>query len=367
MRLRSLDVLRAVAILLVIGRHGPRTSDSSPQFVKEALDIWHRVGWTGVDLFFVLSGFLISGLLFAEHRQHGDVRLRRFFVRRGLKIYPPFYALLIVSVGVVLTTGSSIGWSRVTTELLYLQDYFPGLYPHTWSLAVEEQFYLLIGIMVYWSSRSSRFTGKRMRFESIPLLFPIIALGCLVCRIWTSSTLPFALLSHHYPLHLRLDALFFGVLLGWMFHFRAEQFAAIVERYGIPIAWISFVLVTPALAFDLESSAFMRTVGLTLLYLGFGGMVAVAASIPSRGPSALDPLLNALAWLGVISYSVYLWHIPTALVLSAADISYGLQWLTYISGSVLLGWLATRLVETPILKMRDRMFPSRSAIIHRAS
>src|SRR5271168_1620476 len=81
-RIFQLDVLRGFAILLVMGVHVP------------AYPIWSTVGGWGVDLFFVLSGFLISNLLFTEYRKRGDIRLGRFFFRRALKLYPSFYLLL---------------------------------------------------------------------------------------------------------------------------------------------------------------------------------------------------------------------------------------------------------------------------------
>src|ERR1700683_1541313 len=85
MRNKRLDVLRCVAVLLVMFRH----SDVS--------DFLRRVGWIGVDLFFVLSGFLISGLLFSEYKKRHAISLKRFFIRRGLKIYPAFYVFLLLT------------------------------------------------------------------------------------------------------------------------------------------------------------------------------------------------------------------------------------------------------------------------------
>src|SRR5215472_7296705 len=81
-RNQSLDALRCIAVLLVVGFHLPYYR------------IWGTLGWIGVDLFFVLSGFLISGLLFPEYTTTGAIRLRRFLIRRGLKIYPAFYLLI---------------------------------------------------------------------------------------------------------------------------------------------------------------------------------------------------------------------------------------------------------------------------------
>ena len=85
MRNKRLDVLRCVAILFVIFQHG------------NILEFFNRAGWIGVDLFFVLSGFLISGLLFGEYQRRGSIQLKRFYIRRGFKIYPAFYVFLAVT------------------------------------------------------------------------------------------------------------------------------------------------------------------------------------------------------------------------------------------------------------------------------
>src|SRR5215469_6695095 len=85
-RIPQLDILRAIAVLLVIGNH----VTWSPVLV--------RFGWTGVDLFFCLSGFLVSGLLFRDYRRYGTLHWKRFLIRRGFKIYPGYYALLLTTV-----------------------------------------------------------------------------------------------------------------------------------------------------------------------------------------------------------------------------------------------------------------------------
>src|SRR5882762_10148526 len=135
MRLKRLDVLRAFAILLVLGSH------------KETASIWMKTGWVGVDLFFVLSGFLVSGLLFSEYQKVGKLRIKRFLIRRGLKIYPPFYTLLLATVCLVAVLGNnSIPGKVLLSEGLFVQNYGPAFWGHTWSLAVEEHFYLLLAL-----------------------------------------------------------------------------------------------------------------------------------------------------------------------------------------------------------------------------
>jgi peptidoglycan/LPS O-acetylase OafA/YrhL len=99
-RVRQLDILRAIAVLLVLGRH------------EHANALWRRCGWVGVDLFFVLSGFLISGLLFSEYKKRGRLDLPRFYIRRGLKIYPSFYVLILATFLVSMHFGRMNGFRK---------------------------------------------------------------------------------------------------------------------------------------------------------------------------------------------------------------------------------------------------------------
>src|SRR5208282_5492945 len=85
MRNKRLDILRCIAVIIVIFHHSGEST------------FFARVGWAGVDLFFVLSGFLISGLLFSEYKRRRSINFKRFFIRRGLKIYPAFYVFLLLT------------------------------------------------------------------------------------------------------------------------------------------------------------------------------------------------------------------------------------------------------------------------------
>src|SRR5277367_6483083 len=126
MRNKRLDVLRCVAILLVLFHHGQITP------------LFSRAGWVGVDLFFVLSGFLISGLLFGEYRKKGSIQFQRFFIRRGFKIYPAFYFLLAFVALVELYRHVFSSLTKYLHEVFFIQSYYPGIWSYTWSLAVEE-------------------------------------------------------------------------------------------------------------------------------------------------------------------------------------------------------------------------------------
>ncbi|MSP58983.1 MAG: acyltransferase [Myxococcales bacterium] len=126
-RSAAIDALRGVAILLVLGRHIPEVLQL-PAVVHTALAEWRRFGWIGVDLFFVLSGFLVSGLLFREHQRHGRLFAGRFLIRRGFKIYPGFYLLLFAT---WLVLGRWLPPHALLSEGLFVQNYWLSAWAHT--------------------------------------------------------------------------------------------------------------------------------------------------------------------------------------------------------------------------------------------
>ncbi len=138
MRFQTLDLLRAIAIIGVLLRHS-------------RLDyFWMRAGWVGVDLFFVLSGFLVSGLLFNEFKKLQNVNVLCFLIRRGFKIYPCFYFFLALAICFNLfILEKDLHMNELLGEVFFLQNYLGAISEHTWSLAIEEQFYFFIGLSVY--------------------------------------------------------------------------------------------------------------------------------------------------------------------------------------------------------------------------
>ncbi|HET6841837.1 MAG TPA: acyltransferase [Candidatus Angelobacter sp.] len=302
MRNRRLDVLRCIAVLLVLFRH----SGMNLRFA--------RAGWVGVDLFFVLSGFLISGLLFSEYKQHGSISFRRFFIRRGFKIYPAFYVFLLAT---FLVEYSPLGHTRQSgwqflSEILYVQNYSSGcVWPHTWSLAVEEHFYILLPVFFMLLIRF--LPGRRDPFRAIPGAFLFVGSVCLLLRTVNVLVLPSAmenalvLRKVLIPTHERMDALFFGVLLGYLHHFRPEFFVRLFsfKRNVAALIAAAVLLLSPALVFS-EESRLMLSGGLTLLYLGFGIVLVLALHmpkvIPDRLASWITPVSRSVAFLGMYSF-----------------------------------------------------------------
>jgi peptidoglycan/LPS O-acetylase OafA/YrhL len=374
----QLDVLRGVAILLVFGRHLelPRPDG----FLGGFAWIWFRIGWLGVDLFFVLSGFLIGGLLIAELNKRGGIDITRFLVRRGLKIYPAYFVfiayLMLIPTGKVLARGGdwshtlAAQWLLYWPNLLFLQNYV-GTNPagHTWTLAVEEHFYLMLPFALVALVAMDRI---RLLTPLCLLAVPALLLGLRGLSVWTGD--PFA--EKMAATHLRLDALLFGVGIRSVAEYLPERFEAARQwrHWLIPAGlalWSLNLFIEP-------SAYFVRTFGLMGNYLGSAAFLLATyhtrASDFGRWTRYVSPVAALVAWIGVYSYAIYLWHVTTMGILEREIGSRVFVWLGEVSsaawlisaavaciGAVLAGVAASKVVEWPVLRFRDRLFPSRSA------
>lgn len=362
-RSRAIDILRAVAVLLVIGMHTAPCPPETPAFLKTLVAWLTTGGWVGVDLFFVLSGFLVSGLLFREHRQHGSISFRRFFIRRGLKIYPAFWVFIGTTVLLRLLRHSEIPLPRLLAELCFVQNYAPGLWTHTWSLAVEEHFYLLLPLCLILLCRLH--PSARDPFRPICAIFAILAPLCLALRIGTGHWHPvFTHLTHHFPTHLRIDSLFFGVVLSYFFHCHPVPFERFVRRFRALLIVLGAALLVPAFLFPYRATPFISTFGFSLFYIGSGLLLAgwLAREVPNHW------LARALSFIGAHSYSIYLWHTFIAHDCTAVlKRILGIHWNWYLyagsywTGAILFGIAMSLLVEYPFLRLRDRFFQSRAS------
>jgi peptidoglycan/LPS O-acetylase OafA/YrhL len=317
-RNQQIDVLRGLAILLVLGRH------------NGYYELWHRVGWIGVDLFFVLSGFLISGLLFSEYKATGAISFSRFFIRRGFKIYPAYYFFLLLLL--------PFTFHHITlADATFTQSYLPAFWGHGWSLAIEEHFYIALPLLLILCIR----LAPKTSFSWIPLAMPIVAGCCLLMRIRVGS--------EHFlnSTHLRFDALFAGVTLGWFWHFRRQSFSIARQNW---LAVIGLALASGAF-YSPEFSFWMYTVGLSANLLGFSCLLVWALNTPTLGK------LMPLSAIGFYSYSIYLWHWPIAQMFESLVPSNVVTFWLYVGTCIGVGTMMARLIEGPSLKIRDRYFP----------
>ena len=352
-RRRELDFLRGIAIILVLFRHIPFNTYTA------------NMGWIGVDLFFVLSGFLVSGLLFKEYISHGNIEPLRFLIRRGFKIYPIYYMAIGVYAIFTIIQGNFY-WPGLVSELLFVQNYVTGLgwsFPPGWSLAVEEHFYFgLVAVIIF-------LTGKKMirrvadhaedrRVESILIG---VMVCCLILRIASSILWPTS--KNFVMTHLRIDSLLAGVLIAYLYYFRHSYLIGLFDKYRSVWLVISFLLLgfTPFIE-DPASSFFARTFGLSLVYLSFGMLLIYFLSVQEINKK-LNGLfsrvaVNAISKIGVWSYSIYIVHWLVIETLNKIEMDQYVRFAIAYLVSIVLGAYVSLTIESFFLRLRDRYFPT---------
>jgi peptidoglycan/LPS O-acetylase OafA/YrhL len=204
----ALDVLRTAAILMVIAGHFPDVGKAQfPQYTQLLDSSLFAFGWTGVDLFFVLSGFLIGRQLWKEQLRTGTINVGRFITRRGFRIWPLYFFIAVLSPA--LDDKSSYKWA----DWAFLTNYFSGRVEGGWSLSTEEQFYILAPLLIFASARLLRIRGwfavllgslvavSGVRWWSAHRLF---SAGYSVAQVKTAMYAPF---------HLHNEGLIVGLLI----------------------------------------------------------------------------------------------------------------------------------------------------------
>jgi peptidoglycan/LPS O-acetylase OafA/YrhL len=340
----GIDALRGLAVLLVICRHW-----NINNFLGHA-------GWMGVDLFFVISGFLVSGLLFSEYEKHRKLNFIRFFIRRGFKIYPLLYALIGITVLIQYLYQVPFSYKNVLAELLFVQNYFAGLYMHTWSLAIEEHFYIVLMLLFIFLSVRAEMNGKQLPVWVIGIMCAVICLRFLLCYLNEPGI--------YFTTHTRIDSLFAGVLVQYVFRYKKNRigFYQTKVRYAILFASL-FCLST--FGFSEPNNVYTQSFGFTLIYLSFSAILLYVLTTSSDIGKIIP--LKLLAFGGFYSYGIYLVHIPMLHILQHFGIeeTYGLRNAVYFILYALLsagaGILFSELVEQPMLRVRNRFFPSRAS------
>jgi peptidoglycan/LPS O-acetylase OafA/YrhL len=357
-RIIEIDFLRGVAILLVLFHH------------SKIANIFSNFGWVGVDLFFVLSGFLVSGILYSEIISTNKLNFIRFLVRRSFKIYPSFYLFLIVTVFIKLYfirkgyNNQQFELTQLFSEIFFTQNYITPIWNHTWSLAVEEHFYIIL-IILFVIAFKTRLIFDRLKMRSF---FFILLLLCNILRIFIVYSEDLTLNRNYYPTHIRIDSLFFGVLLADLYYFDNKKFVLFISKWKYYLTSLSIILLLPLFFFS-RYSVLINTIGYSLFYLSFG--IVLSLFITYHIQSILQGwiknyLFHSISYIGFFSYSIYLWHmIVVDYILPFIQHNFYVNttplWIFLISQillSLLLGIFFAKIVEMPLLKIREKLFPA---------
>ena len=314
-RIPSLDGLRAISITLVVVGH-LAYSGLAPRFFSQYANL-------GVRIFFVISGYLITTILLAEHARTGTISLRDFYIRRAYRIFP---AALCFVLAIVVLYWHLLRWFDIGAALLYLVNFDlvrPWVIGHLWSLSVEEQFYFL------WPSVLKKWHRHRVAILcGVILTSPVARTGFLFFKVADGGYGNLLTVG---------DNLATGCLLA-MFATRLPEI-----RWKSAALMLGCVVLIPLYDADTRfRTIFMLFVLSPLLHFSIAGILAHVVQHPYR-------LLNLapVVWLGNISYSLYLWQQP--FFNPAAPSRYGVLW------AVGLACASYYLVEKPMLRARDRM------------
>jgi peptidoglycan/LPS O-acetylase OafA/YrhL len=345
--LPGLDGLRALAVIAVMVYHG------NPS--------WLRGGFLGVEVFFVISGYLITMLLLSEHRRRGAIGLRHFWFRRARRLLPAVFALLIaVSLVSVLFVREELSrlkgdllaavtytmnWHLILSGTSYFDQFQrPPLLRHLWSLAVEEQFYLLWPLALVALLAVFRKRPDRLFVSMLALALASTVLMALLYRPADPSLA-------YYGSDTRIGGLMLGCCLALFWHPRQLQagIPPVKPRAVAAAGAVGVVALVLLCVLSTERGPFLYRGGFLLVDVA---TVAVIAAIAHPAVRLGRPLgIPLLVYIGVRSYSIYLWHWPVfALTRPGIDIKAGPVpvFLLRVAITLVLADLSYRLVESPI-------------------
>jgi peptidoglycan/LPS O-acetylase OafA/YrhL len=300
-RIPSLDGLRAVSIFMVVVGHVSGTIKASGYSSSMLLSFLGQ-GRLGVSMFFVISGFLITILLAHEQSTTHSIDLKGFYIRRAFRIFPGFYAYWLVALVLTLFGYIHVTRAELISAAIYVWNYVPHsvdtwFLGHTWSLSIEEQFYLIWPVILKWAG------PKRGKWIAL-----LIVISSPFIRVGSYYLFPSTRPRIGMMLQGRADSLMIGALLA-LVSLNQEEFnilKRVTRSYLIPIASLCFIGVDSLLTQKFKG-AYSLSVGFSLQNLV---IVLLIAHVVFYDKTALGRILNnpVIAHVGIISYSLYLWQ-----------------------------------------------------------
>jgi peptidoglycan/LPS O-acetylase OafA/YrhL len=352
-RVIELDFVRGIAIIAVMGFHfhAVHTGNYLLQIIEYPLK---NFGREGVNLFFTLSGFLVGGLLLRQYAEKGHVDARRFIVRRIFRIWPAYYVLIVFHV----LAGRHPWNTFLLQNLTHLQNYLGTSITQTWSLAVEEHFYLVLPAMLLLFAR-----WRLGAWTIVGLLTGICAVVLTArCFAVAAGNLEGAFAYTQY----RIDSLLVGVILSAIYWMKPAVYDQLARRKWLLIG--SVVLLCLWLAFATKHLALDESIGYTIQAIGFAALIVLVMGY--SGSLRTSWWYRGVAWIGLYSYGIYLWHslalAPGDMLIrkaTALGLAPSLIWIVALTAqfaiAIAIGYVTTRAIEYPFLLIRNALFPEK--------
>lgn len=374
----ALDGLRALAVIAVVIYHMNATALQS--------------GLLGVTIFFVLSGYLITGLLIREWSTIKKINLPQFWLRRVRRLFP---AIVFVLLGTIVLTGVFApdmltklrndivaallfftNWWYIFQDVSYFEAMgAPSPVTHFWSLAIEEQFYLI------WPPLLLLLFSKRVKKRHIQLglLVAAIASAAAMAILYSPQADPSRV---YYGTDTRAFSLLIGAFLAFEFpparvngHGR-QGFTARDRKIALGVGSAALAGILVMMVAVNGYSPFLYYGGIALLSLLTGALIITLAD--GRSPLARFFALRPLVWIGKLSYSIYLWHYPLLLLMNPRNFTGETPWFAYVGQALVIlavSAISYYVVETPLRKgaigkaikgIREKQFTIGSYALHHA-
>lgn len=331
--------------------------------------------WFGMDLFFILSGFLIGSMILGAQRE-GALRFGRFYLRRAFRIFPAYYVVLsLLAFGLPALLGITLSAEQragLWAEYLYLTNYLPwagrAVMPYAWSLAVEEHFYLLVPLLL---AGLARVRSRALQLGSLTLLWASgFALRLAVFALHGPRTRDAMVATFYIQSHFRYDILIAGVWLAVVEHHHAAALDAAIARPAVRRGLLALSAAAFGLLFyyplQAQHPAFNLFCWGALTSLGYVPLILVLLH-------ARTAWVAALGWSGfrrwaTLGYGIYLVHVPLIALVTVpwagaamlrGSLNFGGAWCLALglglALSTALAWVLHVAVEKPAMALRDRL------------
>ncbi len=374
-RLNGLDTLRAAAIVLVMAYHYMVVVSG-----RNTFGFMTEIGWAGVDLFFVLSGYLIGNQILSPLAQCRDFSLKTFYIKRLLRTLPNYYFILAMYYIFPLALGEK-GVAPTWQFFTFTQNF--GLRPgqtftHSWSLCIEEQFYLILPAIALLFARFKGSSQLGWIAIGVAIVAGMVARGTAWFEHGRNAINAYDYYEHiYYSSFTRFDELLPGVAIAMLKNFHVSIYAKILKKGNLLFAaglaavgtmfyLFSHFLVIPGYGFGF----FMTTFGYPLLATSFAILTLSALSTNSLLHRIRVPGATSIAlW----SYAIYLAHKPIFKLAISPLAKMGIDTNSFLGIGIIMtvsvfgGWLLFRLVETPFMELRARMYPAEGTNVQLAS
>jgi len=325
-----LDGVRGLAILAVLASHTAETMTGEFGLASLPFRV-AQLGWAGVDLFFVLSGFLITGILCdAKERAH---YFKNFYARRTLRIFPLYYSALLIVLVLGLLVPSLALWGTQNPAWMwpYLTNFMIGIHgagsfgvlDHFWSLAVEEHFYLVWPAVVFFLSR-----------RNVMIVAACAMVVAFLLRLSVTDIETGMHISGYVVTPMRMDSLAAGALIALAARGPGGIKALIKPALIIGSAALTlFALIVALRSTTSYHDAFIGTIGLSLLWAMFGSLLVLSLTVREMSAVMSAPVLR---WFGKYSYGLYVWHPLIIIPIMHSEWSRSVRGDDVLFGSVLM-------------------------------